>query len=62
MKNPNTKKPAHECTLCGQGYRKQDFNFCPFCGGDGGGIMAKGWKPSKREKKAFMKKNNFKNN
>ena len=52
MNKPNT----HKCTYCNKQYRKQDFTVCPHCGGDGGGITPKVWKPSKRQKKEFIKK------
>lgn len=53
-----SKKPPHTCSSCKQSYRKQDFTICPHCGSDGGGITPKEWKPSKRQKKEFIKKVN----
>ena len=50
------------CTYCGKIYRKQDYSMCPFCGSDGGAHTAKVWKPSKAQKKAFIKKINPQNN
>ena len=51
------KKPtSHTCTICLKPYRKQDFSLCPHCGGDGGGFTPKVWKPSKNQKKEFIKK------
>lgn len=51
------KKPtSHTCTICYKPYRKQDFSLCPHCGGDGGGVTPKVWRPSKRQKKEFAKK------
>lgn len=58
------KKPnitLHECTCCGENYRKQDFSICPHCGGDGGGIVTKTWRPNKHQKKEFRKKMNNQN-
>lgn len=52
MKKPTT----HHCTYCNKAYRKQDFSLCPHCGGDGGGVTPKGWKPSKKQAKEFAKK------
>jgi len=50
------KSPAHTCFYCNQAYRKQDFTMCPHCGADGGNTTPKVWKPSKRQKKEFAKK------
>lgn len=50
------KKNVHACTICFKPYRKQDFAVCPHCGGDGGGVTPKGWRPSKKQKKEFVKK------
>lgn len=50
-------KKGHQCSYCGEAYRKQDFSVCPFCGGDGGGITARVWRPTKRQKKEYAKKN-----
>lgn len=49
---------GHKCTYCGETYRKQDFNICPHCGGDGGNRTLKTWKPNKHQKKAFKEKIN----
>lgn len=57
-----TISPVKGCIYCGKLYRKQDFHVCPHCGGDGGGIMQKTWKPTKAQKKAFVKKINPQNN
>ena len=54
----NNSGNGHQCVYCGESYRKQDFNVCPFCGGDGGGIMSKSWKPNKHQKKEYAKKFN----
>lgn len=51
MKKPN----SHHCTYCNKPYRKQDFTVCPHCGGDGGGVTPKVWKPNKQQKKEFIK-------
>lgn len=51
------KTNGHKCTYCNEAYRKQDFDVCPHCAGDGGSRTNKVWRPSKREKKAFIKKN-----
>lgn len=57
-----TKKVAppkeNLCTYCEKPYRAQDFSVCPHCGGDGGGIVTKSWKPNKRQKKEYAKKQN----
>jgi len=51
------KKPSsNDCLICGESYNKKDFTICPHCGGDGGGTTPKVWKPTKRQKKAFIKK------
>ena len=50
------KTNAHTCTICDKPYRKADFTLCPHCGGDGGGVTPKGWKPNKDQKKEFIKK------
>lgn len=52
---------SHHCTICDKPYRKQDFSLCPHCGGDGGGVTPKVWKPSKRQKKEFAKKKSLLN-
>lgn len=49
-------KPPHVCTICDKPYRKQDFTVCPHCSGDGGGRTPKPWKPSKYQKREFIKK------
>lgn len=49
-------KTIHICTSCGGGYRKRDFDLCPHCGSDGGGITTRPWKPNKHQKKEFIKK------
>jgi len=49
-------KIVHVCTACTQPYNKKDFDICPHCCGDGGGRTPKVWTPSRREKKAFAKK------
>lgn len=51
-----TKTNGHKCTYCQEVYNKSDFHVCPHCGGDGGGISQKIWRPNKREKKAYAKK------
>jgi rRNA maturation endonuclease Nob1 len=50
------KHHTHLCTICDKPYRKQDFIVCPHCGGDGGGTTPKSWKPTKKQKKEFIKK------
>lgn len=50
------------CIYCGKIYRKADYAVCPYCGGDGGGTTPKTWKPTKAQKKAFIKKINPQNN
>ncbi len=52
MKKTNT----HTCTICLKPYRKQDFTLCPHCGGDGGGVTPKVWRPGKKARKEFAKK------
>lgn len=49
-------KKSHKCTCCKKSYSKQDFSVCPHCGGDGGAVTPKVWKPTKQQKKAFIKK------
>lgn len=52
-----SKPTAHGCTYCGKAYRKQDYAMCPHCGGDSlGGYTPRVWKPTKAQKKAFVKK------
>lgn len=53
---------ANVCSYCEQPYNKKDFSICPHCGGDGGGISPKGWKPTKKHKKEYAKNNKFKLN
>lgn len=48
-------KTIHICTSCGEGYRKKDFDLCPFCG-YGSSTTPKVWKPNKYQKKEFIKK------
>lgn len=50
------KRTGHTCTYCNQPYSKKDFSVCPHCGGDGGGTTPRVWKPTKKQKKAFIKK------
>ena len=50
------KSNGHQCCYCGKEYKKADFSFCPFCGGDGGGTTPKVWKPNKAESKKYAKK------
>ena len=56
MASDNKIKKAYHCISCGEPYRKQDFALCPFCGGDGGGVLTKSWKPNKYQRKAYSKK------
>lgn len=49
------KTTIHLCTICSEPYNKKDFTLCPHCGGDGGGVTPKGWKPSSRAKREFIK-------
>ena len=49
-------KSEHRCLYCDNAYRKQDFPVCPFCAGDGGNVTSKVWKPSKRQRREFAKK------
>jgi rRNA maturation endonuclease Nob1 len=49
-------KSGNTCTACGKSYSKRDYHVCPYCGGDGGGVMVKGWRPDKYQKKAFSEK------
>ena len=52
------KKQGHICEACNEEYRKQDYEHCPYCfgNGNGGAINKGGWQPSKRQKKEFAKK------
>lgn len=50
--------PDNICTYCEKSYRKQDYTMCPHCGGDAGGRTPKGWKPTKKQKKAYASKMN----
>lgn len=56
MKPKLKTQNGHLCISCNNTYRKQDFTLCPFCGGDGGAITARVWKPSKKQRKQFAKK------
>ena len=45
-----------KCLTCDREYDKKNFHICPFCGGDGGGILPKVWKPVKKDKIKYAKK------
>lgn len=55
------KVSGHSCSICKKPYDKRDFFLCPHCGGDGGGVTPKIWKPSKKQKKEFAKKQSLLN-
>lgn len=48
------KNNIHLCTICSEPYKKQDFIVCPHCG-CGGNTTPKTWKPTKQNKKEFLK-------
>lgn len=59
IKDGKIKNPTiNGCTFCGKSYRKADYAVCPHCGGDGGNVMGKVWRPSKKEQKEYAKKMN----
>lgn len=62
MATSSNKTNGHKCTYCDAIYNKKDLDVCPHCGGDGGGRTAKVWRPTKRQKKEFAKKNKYKLN
>lgn len=62
MTKTSLNTSGHKCLGCGETYRKQDFDVCPFCGGNGGGVTPKVWRPTKHQKKEFIKKISNQNN